>query len=234
MNDTVPTYADALYADSLDAAPDWIDDGHQIRVTLDCAQFSFAVICPFDATDLTGRDWADLPVCRRAVDEGGQPLLDRSPTASCGLAMLASEFATDEFFDENAPAFEVVSPFAVEYHFGWDGDAVYVRPRQVDIEGLLDATLAPHAVVTTHGGLHWHVTHPAPCDRLPYGAQCLFDLARESRGYELEPPRAEMFIGTPHVQHDHGDGPCVNHDCPVLIGWSSADGDATKPAAVAR
>jgi hypothetical protein len=97
-----------------------------------------------------------------------------------------------------------------------------------DEETLLAATLAPHAVVTTHGGLHWHVTHPAACDRLPYETQCLFDLARELRGYEQEPPAAEMFIGTPYVVHDHGPGDCVRHDCPVLIAWSSAE---PEPAA---
>ena len=89
------------------------------------------------------------------------------------------------------------------------------------LESLLDATCAPHAIVTTHSGLHWHVTHPAACDGLPYGEACLFDLARELRGYEQEPPSAGMFIGTPFVQHDHGGGEC-GHDCPVLIRWSAA------------
>ena len=112
--------------------PDWIDDGHQVAVTLEYGQFAFAVICPSDGAGLTGRPWAELPVCRRATDEDGAPLPDKSPAAGCGLAMLATEFAADEFFDENAPVFEVVSPFAVEYHFGWDGDAVYVRPKQAE------------------------------------------------------------------------------------------------------
>lgn len=95
-------------------------------------------------------------------------------------------------------------------------------PERPDLENLLDATCAPHAIVTSHSGLHWHVTHPAACDRLPYGEECLFDLARELRGYEQEPPSAEMFIGTPFVQHDHGDGQC-GHECPVLIRWNAAE-----------
>lgn len=84
----------------------------------------------------------------------------------------------------------------------------------------LEATLAPHLVVTSHGGLHWHVTHPAPCHRLQYGEGCLFDLARELGGFEMEPPQDRRFVGTPYVAHDHGDGECERRDCPVLIRWS--------------
>ena len=140
MTDTAPTYTDALYADSLDAAPHWIDDGHQVRVTLDYAHFAFAVICPFAGADLTGRPWDELPVCRRTVDEDGQPKLDESPTAECYLALLGTEFTADEFFDSDAPVFEVVSPFPVEYRFeGWDSEAVYVRPRQAEAPSAVTA-----------------------------------------------------------------------------------------------
>lgn len=96
------------------------------------------------------------------------------------------------------------------------------RDAREDLPLALHATLAPHAVVTSHGGLHWHVTHPAACHALPYGESCLFDLARELRGYEQEPPQVPFFIGTPFVAHDHGDGECVRRDCPVLIRWSAA------------
>lgn len=98
-----------------------------------------------------------------------------------------------------------------------------VKPRATGAERLLEATLAPHAVVTSHGGQRWDVVHPAACDALPYGAQCLFDLARELRGYEQEPPAAVMFIGTPFIAHDHGPGDCERRDCPVLIRWSAAE-----------
>lgn len=33
----------------------------------------------------------------------------------------------------------------------------------------------PHVVALTHGGQHWDVTHPAACDRLPYGQACALD-----------------------------------------------------------
>jgi hypothetical protein len=139
--------------------PEWIDDGHQVRVTLDYAQFTFAVICPSDGVDLTGKGWADLPACRRAGDDDGNPDPGKSPTATCGLAMLATEFATDEFFDEKAPAFEVVSPFPVEYHFGWDGDAVYVRPKTQpesdEAKRLLIADASAYlAVIHRHANRH--------------------------------------------------------------------------------
>ncbi|HZP54980.1 hypothetical protein [Actinocrinis sp.] len=129
--------------------PEWADDGHRIRVTLDQGQFEFTVICPFDATDLTGRDWADLPVCRRAGDEGGNPRPDKSPTANCGLAIFGEEFTSDEFFDSgpDVPVFEVVSPFPVVYRFaGWDGDEVYVRPKpavQSPGQGVLPVETEP-------------------------------------------------------------------------------------------
>lgn len=103
-------------------------------------------------------------------------------------------------------------------------------PDRAALEVLLDATAAPHAIVTSHGGQHWHVTHPAACDRLPYGVRCLFDLARELRGYEQEPPDFGTFTGTPYVAHDHGDGPC-RHECPVLIRWSSAESELPAPEA---
>lgn len=101
--------------------------------------------------------------------------------------------------------------------------AASVSGSRAALEHLLEATLAPHAVVTSHGGQHWDVVHPAACDALPYGAQCLFDLARELRGYEQQPPAAVMFIGTPYIAHDHGPGDCERRDCPVLIRWSAAE-----------
>lgn len=110
----------------------WTDDGHAVRVTLDYGQFAFAAICPFEGTDLSGKDWVDLPVCRRVLDEDGQPQPDKSPTGECYLAALGEEFTADEFFDGAAPVFEVASPFPVEYRFeGWDSEAVYVRPKPV-------------------------------------------------------------------------------------------------------
>jgi hypothetical protein len=130
MTDTQPTYADALAADNPPTEPHWFDDGHQVRVTLDYAAFAFAVICPFENTDLAGKPWDELPVCRRVVDEDGQPQPHKSPNGECYVAMLGKEFTSDEFFDEKAPVFEVVSPFPVEYRFeGWDSDAVHVRPK---------------------------------------------------------------------------------------------------------
>lgn len=132
MNDTTPTYADALHADNLDAALHWIDDGHQVRVTLDYAQFAFAVLCPFEGADLAGKPWDELPVCRRVLDEDGQPQPHRSPNEQCYLDLLGREFTSDEFFDSGSdvPVFEVVSPFPVVYRFeGWDSEAVYVRPK---------------------------------------------------------------------------------------------------------
>lgn len=130
MPDQQPTYADALAADNPPTEPHWFDDGHQVRVTLDYANFAFAVICPFEDTDLTGKSWDQLPVCRRAADEDGQPLPAKSPTAVCCLVEMAREFTSDEFFDEKAPVFEVVSPFPVVYRFeGWDSEAIYVRPK---------------------------------------------------------------------------------------------------------
>jgi hypothetical protein len=108
----------------------WIDDGHQVTVTLEYGQFAFAVICPSDGADLSGRPWNELPACRRATDEDGNPQPEKSPTAECYLERLGKEFVSDEFFDGGAPVFEVVSPFAVEYRFeGWDNEAVYVWPK---------------------------------------------------------------------------------------------------------
>lgn len=133
MNDVPPTYADALHADSPDAAPEWIDDGHQVRVTLDYAQFAFAAVCPFEGADLTGKPWDELPICRRVVDEDGRPRPQDSPTDQCYLAEMAKEFTSDEFFDSGSdvPVFEVVSPFPVQYRFeGWDSESVYVRPKR--------------------------------------------------------------------------------------------------------
>lgn len=113
-----------------DAEVRWIDDGHQVTVTLENGQFAFAVNCPSDGADLSGKPWDELPVCRRVLDEDGQPQPDKSPADECYLERLGKEFVSDEFFDSAAPVFEVVSPFAVEYRFeGWDNEAVYVRPK---------------------------------------------------------------------------------------------------------
>jgi hypothetical protein len=145
MNDTQhdgAATATIITSEGDDAEVGWIDDGHQVTVTLEYGQFAFAVICPSDGADLDGEPWDELPVCRRVVDEDGKPQPDKSPAAECYLERLGKEFVSDEFFDGAAPVFEVASPFAVEYRFeGWDNEAVYVRPKPT-------AAVEPNALQT--------------------------------------------------------------------------------------
>lgn len=113
------------------------------------------------------------------------------------------------------------------------GIARYDEARKAvpPLDRALAATLAPHTVVLSHAGLHWQVTHPAQCDRLPYGVSCLFDEAREVGGAHPDEPYGS-FVGTPYVQHEHGGGECVRRGCPVLISWQPVTAD--EPAAVAQ
>ncbi len=106
-----------------------------------------------------------------------------------------------------------------------------VTPEPAALDALLAATLVPHTVVLSHAGLHWQVTHPAACDALPYGVSCLFDEAREVGGAHPD-EHYGTFVGTPYVQHEHGDGECVRGACPVLISWQPVEAD--ERAAVAR
>lgn len=109
----------------------------------------------------------------------------------------------------------------------------HLDPAQLALKALLEATLVPHTVVLSHAGLHWQVTHPAACDALPYGVSCLFDEAREVGGAHPDEPYGS-FVGTPHVQHGHGDGECPRYACPVLISWRPVTADETTAAQEAR